>query len=268
MNLNLKYQLLLTGLLVIVTVLIMPKYLPDPYMQNLAIALQPPDITHLCGTDRYGRDVLARVIAGMQVTLGSSLVLLLVVTIAGSSLGLLSGLAGGILDSVIMRFTDVFLAFPEMVLAIAVAGVLGGGVYPAMLAVGITGWTRYARLARALVLNLKNEPYIAEAQMNGAGTFNIIRNHIMPNIAGPVIVTAALHSSSIVMELAGLSFLGLGVMPPAAEWGAMLNDGRSMLQQAPWLTLAPAAAIFLVAAIMNNLADTMRDYFDKRSRQM
>ena len=113
----------------------------------------------------------------------------------------------------------------------------------------------------------QDTPDYAEAKMNGAGTFSIIRNHIMPNIAGPVLVTAALHSSAIIMELSGLSFLGLGVMPPAAEWGAMLNDGRGMLQQAPWLILAPSAAIFLVAVIMNNLADTMRDYFDKRSRQ-
>ena len=268
MNINLKYQLLLTSLLAIAVVFIMPNYLPDPYIQNLAIALQPPDMAHLCGTDRYGRDVLARVVAGSRVTLGSSFLLLLTVTIAGSSLGLLSGLAGGRLDSAIMRFTDVLLAFPEMVLAIAAAGVLGGGIYSAMLAVGLTGWTRYARLARVLVFDLKNEPYIAEAKMNGAGTFSIIRNHIMPNIAGPVLVTAALHSSSIIMELSGLSFLGLGVMPPNAEWGAMLNDGRSVLQQAPWLILAPAAAIFLVSAILNNLADTMRDYFDKRSRQM
>lgn len=261
---NLKYQLLAAlGLLAIL--LISPVYLPDPYMQDLNNALIAPNMMHLGGTDRYGRDVLARVIAGAKVTVISAFLLLLLLTIVGTFLGLLAGFKGGRLDNVFMRLTDIFLAFPEMVLAIAVAGVLGGGIYAAMLAVGIIGWTRYARLARSLVMALKNEPYIAEAKMSGTNTFKIIQEHILPNIAGPILVTAALHSGTLIMELAGLSFLGLGVMPPAAELGAMLNDGHSVLQQAPWLILAPGMAIFIIVAMTNSTADAMRDYFDKRS---
>ena len=238
----------------------------DPYEQNLAIALAPPDTTHLLGTDRYGRDLLSRVIMGSQTTLCASLGLLVFISVFGSVIGVLAGYRGGRLDTLLMRISDVFLAFPEMVFAIAVAGALGGGLTSAALALALIGWPKYARVARGLVLTIRTAPYIEAARMAGLGTPRILVDHIVPNIAGPVLVTAALNVGTIIMELAGLSFLGLGAMPPTAEWGAMMNNGRSMLQTAPWVILAPGVAIFLAVAVFNLLGDKLRDVLDVRSK--
>lgn len=238
----------------------------DPYEQNLAIALAPPDATHFLGTDRYGRDLLSRVIMGSQTTLCASLGLLVFISVFGSAIGVLAGYRGGRLDTLLMRISDVFLAFTEMVFAIAVAGALGGGLTSAALALALIGWPKYARVARGLVLTIRTAPYIEAAHMAGLGTMRILFDHVVPNIAGPVLVTAALNVGTIIMELAGLSFLGLGAMPPTAEWGAMMNNGRSMLQTAPWVILAPGVAIFLAVAVFNLLGDKLRDVLDVRSK--
>lgn len=234
----------------------------DPYAQNLALALAPPDATHPLGTDRYGRDMLARVIVGSQTTLLGALAVLVTITVVGTALGMVAGYVGGRIDSVIMRLTDFFLAFPELVFAIAVAGVMGGGLVPAAVALAAVGWPRYARLARSLTQAASAEPYVDLARMGGARTGVILRRHILPNIAGPIVVTAALNMGTIIMELAGLSFLGLGAQPPTAEWGAMMAGGRSLLQTAPWVVLAPGMAIFIAVAVFNLLADRLRDVLD------
>ena len=232
----------------------------DPYVQDLEGALAPPNATNLLGTDRYGRDVLSRVIVGSQTTLCASLLLLLAISSFGSLIGAICGYKGGKLDVFLMRLSDVFLAFPQMVFAIAAAGALGGGLLNAALALAIIGWPKYARIARGLVLSIRSMPYLDAAKMSGSSSTKILFTHVLPNIAGTILVTAALDIGTIIMELAGLSFLGLGAMPPTAEWGAMMNNGRSMLQTAPWVILAPGTAIFITVATFNLLGDKLRDF--------
>jgi peptide/nickel transport system permease protein len=236
----------------------------DPYAQDLSMALRPPDSVNLLGTDRYGRDVLSRVIIGAQITICSSLVLLVATAFFGSVIGAFCGLRGGRTDMIIMRLSDVFLAFPEMVFAIAAASVIGGGIKGAAMALILISWPKYARLARGLVLTLRSMPYLEASRMSGSTNREILFDHVLGNIAGPILVTAALNLGTIIMELAGLSFLGLGAMPPAAEWGAMMSNGRSMLQTAPWVILAPGTAIFISVAVFNIFGDRLRDFFDPK----
>ena len=231
----------------------------DPYAQDLEGALVPPNAQNLLGTDRYGRDVLSRVIVGSQTTLCASLLLLATISIVGSLIGAVCGYRGGKVDTILMRLSDVFLAFPQMVFAIAAAGALGGGLLNAAAALAIIGWPKYARIARGLVLSIKSLPWLDAAKMSGSSSTKILFTHVLPNIAGTIFVTAALDLGTIIMELAGLSFLGLGAMPPTAEWGAMMNNGRSMLQTAPWVILAPGTAIFITVATFNLLGDKLRD---------
>ncbi len=265
MNKSLLPYLILAGSLIFVA--IFAEYLTpfDPYVQNLESALTPPNSVNLLGTDRYGRDVLSRVIIGSQTTLCASLLLLSVISIVGSLIGAICGYNGGKLDTILMRISDIFLAFPQMVFAVAVAGILGGGLFNAAFALAIIGWTKYARIARGLTLTIRSLPYIDAAKMAGTSSIGILFSHILPNIAGAILVTAALDIGTIIMELAGLSFLGLGAQPPTAEWGAMMNNGRSMLQTASWVILSPGFAIFITVAIFNLLGDKLRDVMDKKS---
>ena len=239
----------------------------DPYVQDLNHALQPPDSVHLLGTDRFGRDLLSRVIMGSRTTIYSSLLLVIIITVVGTAVGVFCGYHGGTTDSVIMRISDIFLAFPGMVFAIAVAGVLGGGVMNAVVALACISWPKFARIARSQVMTMKDMPYIAAAKLSGSGTGKIMIKHILPNIAGPVIVTAVLDIGTMMMEIAGLSFLGLGAMPPIAEWGSMMSSGRSMLQTSPWVILAPGFAIFMTVMLFNLLGDTVRDILDPRQKR-
>lgn len=266
-----EYRSLIPYVALVILLLLVAVFSPwlapqDPYAQDLSQALQSPSAAHLLGTDRYGRDILSRVIVGSQTTLCASLLLLIVIATVGSLIGAFCGLKGGKTDIFLMRLSDVFLAFPEMVFAIAVAGVMGGGLVQAAMALALIGWPKYARLARGLVLGIRSTPYLAAARMCGMKKRAILWHHIFPNITGPILVTAALNVGTIIMELAGLSFLGLGAMPPTAEWGAMMNNGRSMLQTAPWVILAPGMAIFLSVAIFNLLGDKLRDVLDPKQR--
>ena len=255
-------HLTLVGVLILIAIFA-PFLTPfDPYAQDLSRALMPPDSVNLLGTDRYGRDVLSRVIVGSQSTICTALLLLLTISIIGSAIGAVGGYFGGKLDTFFMRISDLCLAFPQMVFAIAAAGALGGGLFNAALALAFIGWSKYARIARSLVLTVRSTDYIEAARISGARTHNIILRHILPNIAGTIIVTAALDIGTIIMELAGLSFLGLGAQPPTAELGAMMNNGRSMLQTAPWLILAPGFAIFIIVSAFNMLGDKLRDVLD------
>ena len=165
-----------------------------------------------------------------------------------------------------MRISDVCLAFPGLVFAMAIAAILGGGIQNAIIALAVISWPKYSRIARSQTLALKNEPYIHAAILAGDSSWQIMLRHILPNMMGPVLVTAMLDIGTMMMELAGLSFLGLGVKPPMAEWGSMINDGRSMLQISPWMVLAPGMAIFITVMIFNLLGDTIRDYMDPKER--
>ncbi|MEE0464459.1 MAG: nickel transporter permease [Lachnospiraceae bacterium] len=238
----------------------------DPYAQDLSKSLQPPSAEHWLGTDRYGRDLLSRVIIGSQTSIYSTLILVAFMTVVGTVLGILAGLYGGILDTIIMRISDIFLAFPGLVFALAVAGALGGGVQNAIIALAAVGWPKFARLARSQTLAQKKQQYIDAARLSGNGTFKIIIWHLLPNIIGPIIVTAVLDIGTSMMEIAGLSYLGLGAMPPVAEWGSMMSGAREFIQTAPWVAFAPGIAIFISVVIFNMFGDTVRDYFDPRQR--
>lgn len=239
----------------------------DPYAQDLLSAQQPPSWQHILGTDRYGRDMFSRVLMGSTTSIFATLVLVAVITVTGTAIGIICGWMGGKVDTVLMRISDLFLAFPSLVFALAVAGVLGGGVQNAIIALAAIGWPKFARLARGLTLAQKDAPYLMAARLSGSNTAKLLVKHILPNIAGTILVTAVLDIGTMMMELAGLSFLGLGVKPPMAEWGSMISVGRVMLQTAPWMVLAPGGAIFATVMIFNLLGDTIRDYMDPKQRR-
>lgn len=234
----------------------------DPYAQDLSNALSPPSKEFIFGTDRYGRCLFSRVVVGAKTTMFSSLGLVIIIATFGTIVGSICGYIGGKVDEVVMRISDIFLAFPGMVFAIAVSGVLGGGIVNAVISLALISWPKFSRLARGHVLTIKNSAYIQAAKLSGCSHMKIIFKHIFPNILGPIIVTATLDIGVMMMELAGLSFLGLGAMPPTAEWGSMMSNGRSMIQSSPWVIFAPGFAIFITVIIFNLLGDTVRDYLD------
>ena len=204
---------LIFALLIVLIAVLADVIVPyDPYEQDLSAALMPPDSHHLLGTDQYGRDMLSRVIKGAGISLSSSFALVVIITLTGCIAGIISGYYGGIIDSIIMRLSDIFLAFPGLVFAIAVASVMSGGLVSAVIALALISWPKYARIARAEVLAIKNEPYIQVARMSGLNTIRILIKHIIPNIADMIIVTAVLDIGNMMMEIAGLSFLGLGAV--------------------------------------------------------
>ena len=237
----------------------------DPNAQDLASALQPPSLQHPMGTDTYGRDMLSRVISGARASIFSTFILVAVISVFGTIVGVWSGYYGGIMDSVMMRISDVCLAFPGLVFAMAIAAVLGGGIQNAIIALAVISWPKYSRIARSQTLALKNEPYIHAAILACDNSAQIMVRHVLPNMLGPVLVTAMLDIGTMMMELAGLSFLGLGAQIPMAEWGSMMSSGRSMIQTYPWIVLSPGVAIFVSVVIFNLLGDTVRDYLDPKN---
>lgn len=237
----------------------------DPDLQDYSAALQGPSKAHLAGTDRYGRDMLSRIIVGTRTSVIATLTLVAIITVVGTVVGVLCGYYGGGLDSLVMRISDVCLAFPGLVFALAIAALLNGGVQNAVLALAVISWPKFARIARSQTLTLKNTNYILAARLAGDSSAQIILRHILPNSLGPILVTAVLDIGTMLMELAGLSFLGLGAQPPTAELGNMMSGGRSMLQTYPWVVIGPGIAIFVVVVIFNLLGDTVRDYLDPRN---
>ena len=238
----------------------------DPYLQDLMNTKAAPSAEHLLGTDRYGRDMLSRVIVGSRASIFSTLLLVAIITVTGTVIGLFCGWHGKWIDTVLMRVSDMFLAFPGLVFALAVAGVLGGGLHNAIIALAAISWPKYARIARSQTLAQKETLWLKAAKLSGSGTGKIVLKHILPNIIGPILVTSMLDIGTMMMELAGLSFLGLGSKPPTAEWGSMMSDTRSLLTTAPWVTLAPGLAIFVSVMIFNLLGDTVRDWADPKMR--
>ncbi len=237
----------------------------DPYLQNYDISFQPPSAEHLMGTDRYGRDLFSRVLVGGQVSIFSTLTLVAIISVFGTVVGVSCGYFGGRLDAVVMRISDVCLAFPGLVFALAVAALLNGGIVNAVIALAVISWPKYSRVARSQTLAQKSSPYIHAALLAGDTPMQVISRHILPNILGPVLVTAMLDIGTMMMELAGLSFLNLGAQPPTAEWGNMMSSGRSMLQIYPWIVLSPGFAIFITVVTFNLLGDTVRDYMDPKN---
>ena len=265
-KIKLNILLFIVGILFLIALLgehIVPN---DPYVQDLSNALSPPSKEFIFGTDRYGRCMLSRVIVGAKTTMFSALGLVAIIATFGTIIGAICGYIGGKLDEFVMRISDIFLAFPGMVFAIAVAGVLGGGIVNAVISLSLISWPKFSRLARGQVLTMKNSAYIQAARLSRCSHMKIIFKHIFPNILGTIIVTATLDIGVMMMELAGLSFLGLGAMPPTAEWGSMMSNGRSMIQSSPWVIFAPGLAIFITVIIFNLLGDTVRDYLDVNNK--
>ena len=259
-----RISTLLVLILVIVAVsapLIAPY---DPLDAIMKDANMEPSAAHLFGTDKLGRDVLSRILYGASYSLSSVLVLVSAIFIVGTTLGVLAGYFGGKVDIIIMRIADMMISFPGMILAIAIAGIMGGSLVNAMIALLVVTWTKYARLARSMVLKVKKRDFVEAAVVNGGTPIHILWTHIVPNILPLMVITAAADIGAMMMELAGLSFLGLGSQPPAPEWGLMLNEGRIQLQTAPWLMFFPGLAIFLTVVIFNLWGDALRDVLDPR----
>ena len=252
-------------LLIVLIAICAPLLSPyDPYESAIQNSLLPPSAEHYFGTDKLGRDIFTRILYGARISITMALTVVIISSGLGTLIGVISAYVGGKVDTVIMRLTDVFLAFPGIVLAIAIAGVLGGSAVNAVLAVVIVGGTKYARLARSMTLKVKQQDFLAAAITNGTRPIAMIRRHILPNIIPIIIITAALDIGALMMELAGLSFLGFGAQPPTPEWGLMLNEGRQLIQTAPWLMIFPGLAIVIVVAVFNLWGDSLRDIMDPR----
>ena len=236
----------------------------DPTHAAMKDAFLEPGAQHLFGTDKLGRDCLSRVLYGARASLTGVLVLVASVFVVGTTLGVVSGYFGGNVDMVIMRISDMMISFPGMILAIAIAGIMGGSLVNAVFALTIVSWTKYARLARSMVLKVKRRDFVEAAIVNGGTASHILWTHILPNILPMMVITAAADIGALMMELAGLSFLGFGSQPPAPEWGLMLNEGRQQLQTAPWLMFFPGLAIFVTVVIFNLWGDNLRDVLDPR----
>lgn len=236
----------------------------DPLEATMKHAYLPPSAEHLFGTDKLGRDCFSRILYGASYSLSSVLMLVAVIFVVGTSLGVLAGYFGGKVDTVIMRISDMMISFPGMILAIAIAGILGGSLINAIIALTIVTWTKYARLARSMVLKTKSGILWRRPSLTAANRPHILWQHIVPNILPLMVITAAADIGAMMMELAGLSFLGFGSQPPAPEWGLMLNEGRQQLQTAPWLMIFPGLAIFLTVVVFNLWGDALRDVLDPR----
>ncbi len=236
----------------------------DPYEAVLADAIQPPSAEHWFGTDKMGRDLFSRVIYGARTSLCAALILVAIIVVLGTILGIVAGYFGGIVDAVIMRISDMMVSFPGMVLAIAVAGILGANIKNAIIAIAVVSWTKYARLSRSLVLKIRNRDYIAAAHVTGSQTHYILYRYMLPNALPTVLITGATDIGTMILEIAGLSFLGFGAQSPTAEWGLMLNEGRSYMMSAPWLMIFPGLAIFITVVVFNLLGDSLRDVLDPR----
>lgn len=262
-QLKLKRKTIIWGAivtLILVMSFFAPYFLPyDPLETNATIMRQAPSVQHLFGTDNMGRDVLSRLLAGARTSIFATIMLVIISFFVGTVVGVVCGYYGGALDDLVMRFTDILLSVPQLVLAIAVAGMLGGSLVNTMIAIGITSWTSYARLARSHAMRIRQLPFINACRLTGCSDAHIIITHVVPNLIGPMLVNATLEIGTTMLSIAGLSFLGLGVAPPTPEWGAMVSESRNYLQLAPWAVFAPALAILLTVMLFNYFGESVCD---------
>ena len=258
--------LVITALLLLTAVLA-PLIAPhDPIAQSLRDRFKPPGSSgNLLGTDEFGRDILSRIIYGSRITLYIVGLVVLTAPVFGLIIGTVAGYFGGWTDRVLMRITDIFLAFPKLILALALVAVLGPGMVNAVLAIALTSWPPYARVARAETLTVRKSDYIAAVKLQGAGALRIIWGHVMPMCLPSVIIRVTLDMAGVILTAAGLGFLGLGVQPPLPEWGMMISAGRKYLFEQWWVATMPGLAIFTVSLGFNLLGDGLRDVLDPRS---
>jgi peptide/nickel transport system permease protein len=237
----------------------------DPFEQSLSNRLQPLGTEgHILGTDSLGRDILSRLIYGSRITLYIAALVALIAPVAGLLVGTVAGYVGGWTDTILMRITDIFLAFPRLVLALAFVAALGAGIENAVLAISLTAWPPYARIARAETLTIRSADYISAIRLQGAGALRIITKHIWPLCISSLIVRVTLDMAGIILAAAGLGFLGLGAQPPSPEWGAMISEGRRFILDHWWVATVPGLAIFTVSLAFNLLGDGLRDVLDPK----
>ncbi len=262
----------LVGLIIIILLILIAifgKYLMpyNPYEGELSQSLQPPSSVHLFGTDEQGRDILSRIIDGTKISLRVGVTSVAIALSLGTVFGAISGYYGGKVDMIIMRFMDIILAFPSLLLAIAFMSALGRGIDKAVIAISIVTIPEYARIVRGCVLSVKENEYVQSAKAIGNGDLAIIFKHILPNVISPIIVRATLGISTAILETSALGFLGLGVQPPFAEWGSMLGSGRGYFYNAPHIILFPGFAITLTVLAFNLFGDGLRDALDPKQRK-
>lgn len=243
----------------------------DPNKQTLLARLNPPgftfrDQTYWLGTDDLGRDLLSRTIYGARVSLGVAVLSVVVSTIVGVSLGMIAAWFRGWTETIIMRFVDMMMSIPAILLAVLTVAVLGPGFFNLVLVLGLTRWPRYTRVAYAQTLQVSNLPFIKASELAGAGAIRILLRHVLPNIAGPILIVATAEFGLMILFEAGLSFLGLGIQPPASSWGSIMSVGRQYVERALWIVAVPGVALFLLVLSVNVLGDWLRDQLDPRSR--
>jgi peptide/nickel transport system permease protein len=263
--------LAMAGLATVLVLLLVAALAPwlathSPIEQDLTRRLLPPSESNWLGTDELGRDIYSRIVWGSRLTLLVVLLVAVSVGPVGLLIGTVAGYAGGWLDTALMRLTDIFLAFPRLILALAFVAALGPGIENAIIAIAITLWPPYARLARAETLGIRSSEFIAAAHMQGASTARIILGHVVPLCTSSLIVRLTLDMAGIILTAAGLGFLGLGAQPPAPEWGAMISSGRAYLLDQWWVATMPGIAIFVVSLGFNLLGDGLRDVLDPKQR--
>jgi peptide/nickel transport system permease protein len=259
----------LFGLCVIVVILMAALLAPllathDIYEQNLAMRLLAPSVEHWLGTDELGRDVYSRLIYGARITLYIALLTTVIVAPIGLLVGTTAGYLGGWVDTVLMRIVDIFLAFPNLILALAFVAALGPGIQNAIIAISLASWPPIARLARAETLTIRKSDYIAAVRLQGASSFRIIFGHVVPMCIPSVVVRVTLNMAAIILTAAGLGFLGLGAQPPSPEWGTMLSSGREFVMTSWWIAAIPGSAILLTSLAFNLFGDGLRDILDPR----
>jgi len=267
-----KSPLTMLGTVIVISLIFMAIFVPwfaphDPLEQDVYNRLAPPSSEHLLGTDQLGRDILSRILYGSRISLVIAIIVVAIACSTGLILGLLSGYFGGVLDEIIMRVTDIFLAFPRLVLAMAFAAALGPSLLNTMIAIAVTSWPVYARLARASTMQIRNEFYIEAARSIGASDLRIMFRHVLPMILAPIVVQATLDMGGVILTAAGLGFIGLGAQPPTPEWGVMVSEGRYYLSSQWWVSTFPGLAILITVLGFNLLGDGLRDIFDVRMRR-
>jgi peptide/nickel transport system permease protein len=268
-----RNPLAVVGLVIIILLVLIAAFAPllatdPPNIQHLADRLKPPGWQgHILGTDELGRDIWSRIVFGARTTLYIVALVTVTAPVFGLIVGTVAGYFGGWTDRILMRLTDIFLAFPRLILALAFVAALGPGVENAVLAISLTAWPPYARVARAETLTVRRSDYISAIRLVGAGSTRIILGHIMPMCLSSLIVRVTLDMAGVILIAAGLGFLGLGAQPPLAEWGAMISSGRIYLLDQWWVATMPGLAIFVVSLGFNLLGDGLRDVLDPRSAQ-
>jgi peptide/nickel transport system permease protein len=239
----------------------------DPLAQTLSVRLEPPTSAHWLGTDSLGRDIASRLLYGARISLVIGVVVVALAGVFGTFVGLVAGYAGGLADEALMRLTEVFLAFPPLILAMAIAGALGPSLTNAIIAIAAVTWAVYARLARGQLLSLRRREYIEAARSIGVPPARILARHLLPNAIAPLLIQASFDMGAAIIAAAGLSFIGFGAQPPTPEWGVMISEGRNFISTQPWLSLFPGLAILFAVGAFNVLGDGLRDVLDPRLRR-